>query len=298
MSLLDRQKELYGWLVRGFPEYDLPGFPERSAIAAVANGTQENLCRPVTIGQKDHNSDGIFQWRLERLGPETIQGSLKGWAAANGQPWDTIRTQAAFFMWELKNGDEGKSIREYAALYGELLAGVKPLATLVTNINRAYERSADDAVINQKRINYALQFQAAIGGAPPVIKPAIVVGGAVAGSVVAATVHSWANIQIDPTIAVLVLSNLVSAGVAGWSLWKQSHQAIIVHEEPEPEPAIAPEMPPDPSALLKDAIASLAPAIAAVEAAKATIAARKEALAADLEAKQQVINQAMELLKP
>ncbi len=141
-TLSDRQREWAGYFMAGFPEYDLPPWPVKSAAASTGNCTIENNCLPVTTGRKDHGSDGGFQWRLDRLEPGPK--SLKGWCAAHGLAWDTIKAQAAFHMWELKNGDAGGM--RYDALYAELLAGSKPLATLTANVCVSYERPSEAAL--------------------------------------------------------------------------------------------------------------------------------------------------------
>lgn len=41
--------------------------PKISAAAVCGNGGVENRMKPVTLGQKDHGSDGLLQWRLSRL---------------------------------------------------------------------------------------------------------------------------------------------------------------------------------------------------------------------------------------
>ena len=104
MTLLDRQKEFARILVKGIPEQGLKGLPLISACAIVGNGTVENKMNPVTLGPKDHGSDGVLQWRLDRLdGPH----GLKGWAAQRRYRWDTLWTQAAFTLWELQRDYSG-----------------------------------------------------------------------------------------------------------------------------------------------------------------------------------------------
>jgi Phage tail lysozyme len=127
-SLSDRQKELANIHMAGNPQLGIPPLPLISACAAVGNATQENQVRPVTTGPKDHGSDGLFQWRGARL------NKLKQWAAGNGLSWDTMETQAWFFVYEMQ------SDRAYKVLYGELLAGTKPSQTITADICRLYER--------------------------------------------------------------------------------------------------------------------------------------------------------------
>ncbi|MGH6839469.1 MAG: phage tail tip lysozyme [Methylocella sp.] len=117
------------------------GLPLASACAAAGNASEENNCLAVTTGEKDHGSDGLFQWRLGRL------THLKTWAAANELPWDTIKTQAWFFLYELQ--------ADYPALHAGLIAGAKPLKTLTANICDFYERPAPAHAHLDQRIKYA-----------------------------------------------------------------------------------------------------------------------------------------------
>jgi len=128
-SLLDRQKEFTRYLVAGFPEMNITGIPLKSACAVTGNGTVENQVKPVTTGPKDHGSDGVLQWRLTRLdGPR----GLKGWSAAQGLDWATLKAQAAFFLWELH--------QDYPALEKDLREAKKSIETLTANICVFYER--------------------------------------------------------------------------------------------------------------------------------------------------------------
>lgn len=136
-TLAERQAEFCG--------YFLPVYPMRSAAAFGGNGTQENLCQPVTMGAKDHGSDGALQWRAERLdGPD----GLKAWCAAQGIPWDTLRSQALFTMHELDQP-------QYAVLKGDLRLGLKSLETLTLNFCDAFERPSGTGRKPDDRIRYA-----------------------------------------------------------------------------------------------------------------------------------------------
>ena len=139
-SLLDRQKEFTRHLVAGFPEMSLKGLPLKSACAVTGNSTQENLVKPVTTGPKDHGSDGALQWRLTRL--DGSRG-LKGWSAAQGLDWATLKTQAAFFLWELH--------QDYPALEKDLREAKKSIETLTANICVFYERPSDQEYIKKYR---------------------------------------------------------------------------------------------------------------------------------------------------
>ncbi len=136
-ALADRQKE--------FCSYFMPAYPMRSAAVFGGNATQENLCQPVTAGAKDHGSDGTLQWRVERLtGPDGLQP----WCAAQGIPWDTLKSQALFTMHELDQP-------QYAALKADLHAGAKSLETLTLNFCDAFERPSAAGRVPTDRIRYA-----------------------------------------------------------------------------------------------------------------------------------------------
>lgn len=146
MTLLERQREYTSWLEKGFPELDLKGLSLVGACAIAGNGSVENQAKPVTLGPKDHGSDGILQWRLDRLdGPR----GLKGWSAALGLPWDTLKTQAAFTLWELYS--DGR----YAPLARDLQEGKKKIETLTANFCWIYERPNKALAHLDKRISHA-----------------------------------------------------------------------------------------------------------------------------------------------
>jgi hypothetical protein len=153
-ALAERQAE--------FCSYFIPGFPMRSAAAIGGNATQESLVTPVTIGAKDHGSDGVLQWRLERL------DALKAYCAAQGLGWDTLKGQAMFTWHELNNP-------AYAGLYGDLTAGTKSLETLTLNFCDAFERPSEAGREADKRIRYAHDCLAILMRDVPAPVPPIVV---------------------------------------------------------------------------------------------------------------------------
>lgn len=119
MSLLDRQKEVTGYLMDGVPELGLRGWPLSGACAVTGNFSQENLCKAVTTGPLDHNSQGLAQWRLGRL-TELMSWSKKNFGGRD-DAWMSLRAQCAFTLYE--------TARDYPGLDAELrkgLAGVKP----------------------------------------------------------------------------------------------------------------------------------------------------------------------------
>jgi len=110
--------------------------PLISACAVGGNGWQENLLRPVTVGVKDHGSDGVMQWRLSRL---TELERLPN--------WNTLQIQAQFFKTECQ--------RDYPRLWADLVAGKKSLETLTANIMVQYERPNLALAALDSRITYA-----------------------------------------------------------------------------------------------------------------------------------------------
>jgi hypothetical protein len=114
-----------------------PGpLPLPSACAVGGNGWQENLLRPLTLGAKDHGSDGVMQWRLSRL---TELERLPN--------WNTLQVQAQFFKTECQ--------RDYPRLWTDLVAGKKSLETLTANVMVQYERPNLAAAALDRRITYA-----------------------------------------------------------------------------------------------------------------------------------------------
>lgn len=128
MALQARQKEFGSYLMKGFPTLGLAGWPRKSAAAICGNATQENLCRPVTIGAKDHGSDGVMQWRLDRL------TNMQRFCNMHFGRWDTLEAQAAFVMYEIKSS--------YPSLYEELSNGNQSIVQLTDDVCWLYERPA------------------------------------------------------------------------------------------------------------------------------------------------------------
>jgi hypothetical protein len=166
VNLIDRQTLLANFLVAGWPALAIPGIPRVSAAAAVGNATQENQVKSVTLGELDHGSDGLFQWRQTRL------TAMQAFAAKWFTTWEAIEPQAAFFSFECKGS--------YPALWADLVAGTKPLATLVANICDQYEMPAAASAALDARIKYAQTFLDAWPSHTPAPPPSIAVATPVA----------------------------------------------------------------------------------------------------------------------
>jgi hypothetical protein len=221
---------LVEYLVAGCSSLGLVGLPLTVACAFAGNGTQENKCLPSTTGIKDHGSDGIFQWRLDRL------VNLKTFARKIEQPWDNIRTQAWFVLYELQLG--------YRALLAELMANKKPLKTITANICKIYERPAVEEYtekINGKtrldwRIQYANDtwalFQEQKATAPLPVPPIVIGTGAVAGSTGTAAVLWFASCDWCMFGGGFVIGAIV-IGIAAYFTWgtKQAPRNMTTLQE-------------------------------------------------------------------
>ena len=153
-SLQMRQREFGTYLMKGFPKLGLAGWSARGAAAACGNATQENLCRPTTLGAKDHGSDGIMQWRLSRL------TNMQNFGVKNFGRWDTLEAQAAFLMHEMKT--------DYVKLYSDLVIGKDSIDDLTADICWQFERPAKASANMPGRIVYAKNSYALLIGSKPI----------------------------------------------------------------------------------------------------------------------------------
>lgn len=220
-DLLDRQREYTGWLQKGFPELDLKGLPLISACAITGNASQENLVRPVTTGPKDHGSDGVLQWRLDRLDGHR---GLKGWSAALGLPWDTLKTQAAFTLWELYNDPR------YSVLVKDLRAGAKKIETLVANFCWIYERPAKSAAHLDKRISHARSVYLILSRENSSSGAKKAAGAVIAGGAAIATANAGLDGSDIHTLIIGVVSLVAAGGLAVVSKFLGKKPEAVTHE--------------------------------------------------------------------
>jgi hypothetical protein len=135
-----------------------PVWPAVSAAAATGNAGQENLFRPVTLGVKDHGSDGLWQWRLDRL---TGVNGLQPWCARMGYDWRLMESQVLFMKWEMQNF--------YADLWAQMTGpGSRTLENLTANFMDRYEVPAPAYAALDKRIMYATQVYVLLAPVTPV----------------------------------------------------------------------------------------------------------------------------------
>lgn len=124
--LQDRQRRFATYLWKGFPDKKLPGWSMAGAAAVTGNATMENQCLPITMGTKDHGSDGILQWRLARL------RNMKSWCIKEFGIWSNLEAQAAFTLYE--------TAKDLPGLDHDLRAGKLGVRALAEEFCRQFER--------------------------------------------------------------------------------------------------------------------------------------------------------------
>jgi hypothetical protein len=180
----------------------------------------------VTVGAKDHGSDGIMQWRLSRL------TNMQNFGVKNFGRWDTLEAQAAFLMHEMKT--------DYAKLYSDLVVGKDSIDDLTADICWQFERPAKASANMPGRIVYAKNSYALLVGAKPPSVPiaksapktaaAVGVTAAVTGvATVAASSHamgapSWVIIGLGLAGAATAIAFIV--------------QHVSAKTEPSPPPPV------------------------------------------------------------
>jgi len=162
VALIDRQKLLATYLMAGWTlgvsGISIPPLPLVSAAAIVGNATEENQCRSVTTGALDHGSNGLLQWRLDRL------TAMQEFCVKNFGTWQAIGPQSAFAAYECET--------KYPTLWADLVAGTKSLATLTANFMAIFERPAVATEALDVRIAAADAAYKAASAAPPPVPPA------------------------------------------------------------------------------------------------------------------------------
>jgi hypothetical protein len=150
--------------MRAFREFVAAGYSKEGAAALVGNASQESGVNLVSGYQArtDHGSQGIFQWRLDRL------DNLIRFCAERSLHSGTLAAQVKFAIYEL--------VKDYPQLDAELRRG-GDLPELTAAVCWQYERPARSSAALDRRIKYARQI---LSGAKLQIN-------AKAGSVVAAT---------------------------------------------------------------------------------------------------------------
>jgi len=167
--------------------------PLVSAAAVAGNGWQENWLRPVVPRDepKDHGSDGVLQWRLDRL------VALKRYPR-----WDTLETQARFFK------DECRA--KYPQLWEQLRnPGERSIDNLTANICDFYERPSKAGRVIDRRIDFAKQVYdhcAPAPALPKVLQPVVNAPWASAMGA-AAWAYAWVLSKLphgDPVIWIVI----------------------------------------------------------------------------------------------
>jgi hypothetical protein len=224
--------EIYSHLTSPTRQY--PPLPPVSAFAAIGNFWQENFCAPQTLGVHDHGSDGIAQWRLDRLdGPE----GLLNWCSQNNfDPW-SLAGQCAFFKWECAT--------KYPKLWQWLVLGQKPLETLTLDITDIYERPSAEGRVPDRRIEFAQRAQTLLGMPIP---PTLPIPTPIPPTVPPTPVPTMP--PIDPAAIAAILQLLVPLVEAGFSALIKNLPVLLNHLDPQrfPTPAQS-NLPIDPAVL-------------------------------------------------
>ncbi len=238
------------------------GYPLRGAAAIVGNLVQESgadlRSKYLPPGKTDHGSQGIAQWRLDRLsGPN----GLEAFARAKRLDVEALETQLSFLVYELDH--------DYPLLDRQLREGRRTLENLTANFSAMFERPAKRYENLDARIRYARVVRddaARAGSAGPVVAGGAVVSGAVgAGAVMWQWLHG-----VDPGMLVATIMVVLMVLLAGF---------MSIPKTPEP---ISPPIPPvqDAGTPAEAAILSLADMLAELQDLQGKADAAQKALAA------------------
>jgi hypothetical protein len=185
------------------------GYAPVGAAVIVGGDSQESSVNLVSGYQAttDHGSQGIAQWRIERL------TALEQFCAANHLGSGTLAAQVSFQIYEL-----GK---DYPVLDKRLRAGMEPIADLAHDLCFQYERPNPVAANLRNRINQA-QITLRDAQAATPAHAAVVIG---AGAV-AAGAHHFAGAG-KAIMAVIVGAAVLSVLIALFNRWRVGHAVNI-----------------------------------------------------------------------
>jgi len=188
------------------------GYSKNGAAAIVGNLSQEsgnNLRSSFTLAT-DHGSQGIAQWRLDRL------TRLEKYSEDRNLTVTELSTQLSYLIWELENF--------YSSLNSTLKSGTRSIANLTANFMQIFERPAAKYANLDNRIKQAEIVAADLHTSPPesITEPAA--AGAAAVGAAATTAWAWTNGISGPLIAGLITMVAAALLVLGYSLlnrWKK-----------------------------------------------------------------------------
>jgi len=249
--------------------------PLLSACAVAGNGWQENLLRPLTLGAKDHGSDGVMQWRLSRL---TELERLP--------QWNTLQVQAQFFKTECQ--------RDYPRLWADLVSGKKSLETLTANVMVQYERPNLAAAGLDHRITYAHALLDHMNTLPKVTPPPSaaapnIAAASVGGALVAlAPLLQYLLKDVQPSHILMTVGTGIAMLIASLVMNRKPPVLVpsIIPEVPEPvtEPTTATPATPTPVHLTSsiDQLKALIAQRAAIDAKIAQLQPLVQAMVAEV----------------
>jgi Phage tail lysozyme len=183
---------------RAFRQFVAAGYSKGGAAALVGNASQESGVNLVSGYQTrtDHGSQGIFQWRLERL--DALIEFCKERSLHSG----TLAAQVKFTIYEL-----GK---HYPHLDSELRRG-GDVADLTSAVCWQYERPAKSAAALDRRIKYAKQVLTAAQVETNAKGGAIVAAGSASGAIVTYLQQGPGVWSLVFTIAAIAIAIVVAA---------------------------------------------------------------------------------------
>jgi Phage tail lysozyme len=226
------------------------GYADNGAATIVGGDSQESGVNLVSGNQTttDHGSQGIAQWRLERL------TALEDFCAANHLSSGALASQVSFQIYEL-----GK---DYPLLDKRLRAGTETIDVLADALCFQYERPNRAAANLPNRIK---QAKSILRDSKAVTLPQT--GAIIAASAGAAALHQFAGAG-KWMVIIIIGATIFTVALAALTRWLETHK--------NGTDAL--------SAALQQMHASQAAVANSAQAAVAQVAAREKKIAADVTA--------------
>lgn len=232
------------------------GYLPSGAAAIVGNLSQEsgnNLDSKFRL-QTDHGSQGIAQWRLDRL------TRLEKFAVDSQMDVTDLTTQMFYLIDELS--------KIYPALNSMLKAGGRSVANLTANFMAVFERpSAQFAGLDNRIKQASLVLAASEASKPPVSPPEVIPAGAVVLGGGGAAAYSW-HLGLNGILTVSLIT-LTAAAVLVFLFY-------LSRRLTSPYAVNAPVTAPHPAAELHQAIGDFKDASSRLDAAEAVLLADRQ----------------------
>lgn len=185
------------------------GYSKQGAAAIVGNLSQEsgNNLRSTFTLTTDHGSQGVAQWRLDRL------TKLEKFSEDNNLTVTELSTQLFYLIWELESF--------YGSLNSMLKSGTRSVANLTANFMQIFERPAAKYANLGNRIRQANAVMAdlPVTTTAPITEP--VAAGAATIGAAGTAVWAWTQGISGPVIAGLITLAAAAAIILGY--WVLNH---------------------------------------------------------------------------